>query len=244
MIGRIVWFVSLAGLALLTAGLQLDLLAARAPGLALLLPEPLRNASQTAITSAALAGNDSGRALAEAQRLVQRRPVPARSLVLLTVAQARAGKAEQAAKTIQVAARRGWREPLAQEAMLRLALAAGDKPEAARRYAALFLRTRTPDALLRELGPMVLDGPDKAARDTMVEIVVGGERWHTTFLRRGVRLMPPAAFAAIAEGSIARGVQFDCRVLKISVDSLTGRDDEAAATLRAAGMKRCPKLGG
>jgi hypothetical protein len=59
---------------------------------------------------------------------------------LLAVAQAKAGNAEAAGLAIQIAGQRGWREPVAQEAVLRLALGAGNKPEAARRYAALFLR--------------------------------------------------------------------------------------------------------
>lgn len=128
--------------------------------------------------------------------------------------------------------------------MLRLALANGDRPEAARRYAALFLRPATPDKLLLELGPAVFGGADAAARDTLVAIVVGGERWHPAFLRRGAQIMPPAAFAAIAEGSIARGTRFDCGALKGSIETLTRRDAGAAAALRAAARKPCPALGG
>jgi len=206
----------------------------------------MRNYAQTRITAAALESGDPKAALAEAERLVRRRPLPAEYLTLLAVGQAKAGQEEKAAETIQVAARRGWREPLAQVAMLRLALANADRPEAARRYAALFLRDATPDVLLLELGPAVLAGTDAeaaGARNTIVAVVVGGERWHATFLRRGARVMPPAAFAAIAQASIARGVQFDCKVLKVSADSLARRGGGAAASLRAAGVKRCPKLG-
>lgn len=42
--------------------------------------------------------------------------------------------------TIQISSQRGWREPVAQVAVLRLALDADDKAEAAHRYAALFLQ--------------------------------------------------------------------------------------------------------
>lgn len=240
MIGRIVWFVSLAGIALLTAGLQLDLLAARTQSLVPLVPEPLRNASQTAVTSAALAGSDSGRALAEAERLVQRRPVPARNLVLLAIAQAKAGKAEQAPKTIQVAARRGWREPIAQEAMLRLALAAGDKPEAARRYAALFRREATPDALLVELGPQVLGEPGGAGRSTVAGIIAGADRWHRMFLQRGARVMPVDAFAEIVATAADRGAQFDCAALNNTAKGVRQRDGAAATQLAAVIARRCP----
>lgn len=247
MIGRILWLAAIIAVALVTAAVQIDKRAESIPALAGVVPEPFRNYAQTRIAAAALAGKDEQAALAEAERLVRRRPLPAEYLTLLAASQVKAGQVERAGRTIQVAATRGWREPVAQVAMLRLALANADRPEAARRYAALFLRDSTPDALLLELGPAVFAGPEAdaaAARDTIIAVVVGGERWHTAFLRRGARLMPPAAFAAIAEGSMARGVQFDCRVLKISVDGLARRDSEAAATLRAAGVKGCPQLGG
>jgi hypothetical protein len=247
MIARLAWIIVLAVAALVTTGLQLDLRSRSAPGLAPVVPAMLRDQAQTAVTRQALTGGDAAQALAEARTLVTRRPLPAENLALLAAAQVKAGQEEAALRTIQIAGRRGWREPAAQEAMLRLALANADRPEAARRYAALFLRTATPDALLIELGPAVFGkdggGADASARDTLVAIVVGGERWHSAFLRRGARVMPPAAFAAIAQGSIARGVRFDCGVLKGSLDILARRDAGAAATLRAAALARCPALG-
>jgi hypothetical protein len=243
MIARAIWFALLAAIAGLTAVLQFDKQAEASPATVRLVPEPLRNYAQTRVTTAALTNGTPQAALAEAERLVRRRPLPAEYLTLLAAAQAKAGQSDKALATIQLAGRRGWRVAAAQEAMLRLALANGDRPEAARRYAALFLNHSTPDALLLELGPAVLDGPDTAAQDTITAVVVGGERWHATFLRRGSRVMPPAAFAAIAEGSIARGVRFDCGVLKPSLDALKRRDASAAEGLRAAASKRCPRLG-
>lgn len=148
MISRIAWFAAIVIAALLTAGLQLDMRARTAPGLAPAVPAVLRNSAQTVVTRQTLAGGQTQRALAEAQTLVLRRPLPAENLLLLAAAQAGAGQQEAALRTIQIAGRRGWREPVAQEAMLRLAFANGDRPEAARRYAALFLRPATPDKLL------------------------------------------------------------------------------------------------
>jgi hypothetical protein len=243
MIGRILWLAALAAIALVTSALQIDKQAEATPAMARLVPQPLRNFAQTRVTATALDSGDPAAALAEAERLVRRRPLPAEYLTLLAAAQAKAGQADKAVGTIQLAGRRGWRVAAAQEAMLRLALANNDRPEAARRYAALFLADATPDALLLELGPAVLDGADTAAQDTITAVVVGGERWHGTFLRRGSRVMPPAAFAAIAEGSIARGVRFDCGVLKPSLDALKRRDAAAAESLRTAALKQCPRLG-
>jgi hypothetical protein len=244
MIGRIFWFMGLAAAGLLIGALQLDMRARSASAVAPAVPELFRDHAQVQITRKALTGTDAARALVEAERLVQRRPLPAENLTLLAAAQAKAGQVDAAARTIQVAGQRGWRDPVAQEAMMRLALAAGDRPEAARRYAALFLRGRTPDALLLEFGPAVFDGQDRSGRDTLVAIVIGGERWHPTFLRRGAKVMPPAAFAAIAADSMARGTVFDCKTLAISISELARRDKDAAAKLRAAGQASCPALEG
>jgi hypothetical protein len=159
MIGRIFWWTALLAVATLTTALQIDKQAEASPSYATLVPVPMRNFAQTQIAARAAAGDDSGRALAETRVLVARRPVPAEYLALLAVAQAKAGQGEQSGLTIQIAGQRGWREPLTQEAVLRIALNAGDKAEAARRYVALFLRTETPDALLIELGPQVFDAP-------------------------------------------------------------------------------------
>ncbi|WP_066529754.1 hypothetical protein [Erythrobacter sp. CCH5-A1] len=239
MIGRIAWFVGLAGIGLLTAALQLDLSAARAPQIAPLVPEPLRAYAQQRIVEDAILGKKKA-AVAEAQKLVRRRPMPAENLSLLAGAQAVAGNQQAALGTIQVAGRRGWREPAAQEAMLRLALAAGDRPEAARRYIALFVRSKKAGPLLTELGPAVFDGPDSSGRDTMTAIVVGAKRWHNGFLERGSQVMPPSAFAAIAADSIARGARFDCQNLETSIRTLLRRDAAAGERLRAAAQKRCP----
>jgi hypothetical protein len=234
MIGRIIWWAGLAAAALVTTALQIDKQADVSPALARLVPAPLRNYAQTQITAQAAAGDDADRALAEAQTLVTRRPVPAEYLSLLAVAQAKRGLAEPSGLTIQISGQRGWREPLAQEAVLRLALGAGDKAEAARRYAALFLRSETSDALLVQLGPQVFDMPGGPAETTLIEIVAGGERWHNLFLRRGALVMPPAAFSAVTLAVAERGARFDCAALTQATRSLARRDPAAAQVLAAA----------
>ena len=229
MIGRVIWWAMLIAVGVLATALQFDMQSRRSPQLASVVPAPLRSHAQVHVVRGALAGQDAALAVREAERLVQRRPLPAENLVLLATGQAKAGQMDAAARTIQVAGQRGWREPQAQEAVLRFALAAGDKPEAARRYAALFLQRQTPDILLESLGQAVLDEPRGAGQQTMVAIIVGGERWHATFLRRGARVMPPAAFSAIVADSLARGAVFDCVVLGQSARQVELRDPAAAA---------------
>jgi hypothetical protein len=241
-IGRILWLSGLVTVALLTIVLQLDFMSRRSPGIAELVPGPFRNHAQTQIAKNAVQGDDAALALAETERLVRRRPLPAESLTLLAIGQAKAGKTGRAARTIQMAGQRGWRDPIAQEAVLRLALQAGDQPEAARRYAALFLRAGTPDRLLEELGPRVLGAPGGIGQETMAAIVVGGERWHRTFLQRGAKVMPPLAFSEISAMSLLDGAAFDCAQLGQSLKTLELRNPGAAGRLGMAAAGRCPKL--
>lgn len=242
MIGRIIWLSGLATIALLTTVLQLDFMSRRSLGLAELVPGPFRNHAQTQIARNAVQGDDAALALAETERLVRRRPPPAESLTLLAIGQAKASKAGTAVRTIQIAGQRGWRDPIAQESVLRLALEAGDQAEAARRYAALFLRGGTPDGLLEELGPRVLGEPGGIGQATMAAIVVGGERWHRTFLQRGAKVMPPLAFSEIAAMSLLDGAAFDCGQLGQALKSLGQRNPGAAGRLSIAAAGRCPKL--
>jgi len=238
MIARVFWVACLLGIAAVTTALQIDRQSETTPALATLVPAPLRNYAQTQVTLAAIDAGEPQTALAEAQRLVRRRPVPAEYLTLLAAAQAKAGQAEQAGLTIQVAGQRGWREPLAQEAVLRLALGAGDKAEAARRYAALLRREATPDTLLTQLGPEVLGEPGGAGRKTLTDIIVGAERWHSLFLDRGPRVMPLDAFSEIAAAAIGRGVMFECEALKRTIEGVRQRDAAAAERLGNA-AKAC-----
>jgi len=240
MIGRIVWTAGLLAIAAVTTALQIDRESHTTRALAPLVPAPLRNYAQTQVTLAAIGAGEPQAALAEAQRLVRRRPVPAEYLTLLAIAQAQSGQAEQAELTIQIAGQRGWREPLAQEAVLRLALAAGDKAEAARRYAALLRRQATPDAVLIALGPDVLGEPEGTGRQALTDIIVGAERWHFVFLERGPQVMPLDAFSEIAAAAIARGVVFECNSLKRTVEGLRQRDAAAAQTLAGPAARACP----
>lgn len=242
MIGRIVWFATLLAVAALTTALQLDRQSALNPALAPLVPQAMRGYAQAQIAAAAAQGSDAGLALEEARRLVRRRPIPAENLTILAIAQTKAGQTQQAGLTIQIAGQRGWRDPVAQEAVLRLALAAGDQAEAGRRYAALLLRSETPDVLLRELAPPVLSQAEGPGQNTLVDIIIGTDRWDTVFLRRGVQVIPPAAFSQIAVASIARGKSFDCVVLAQTLKILGQRDAAATKLLQTAAARRCREI--
>ena len=239
MIARLLWFALLAAIAVVTTGVQLDRQARKSPALAQTVPEPFRSSAQLQIAAFAQRGDDPELALAEAERLILRRPLPAEHLRVLAQAQFAAGKLDESTLTIQYAAQRGWRDPLAQEAMLRLALEAGDTTEAARRFAALFLRKDTDDALIEEIGPLVLAQSGGEGRQTLIDIVGGGDRWHRQFLRRGARTMPPDAFAEIVVATADAGVRYDCRVLAQAERILKNRDATASSAVAGVIRNQC-----
>lgn len=171
---------------------------------------------------------------------MQRRPMPAEHLTLLAAAQAKAGEAEAAGATIQLAATRGWREPVAQQTVLRLALSGGDKAEAARRYAALFRNPATADSLLVELAPAVLGEPAGAGQQSFAAILAGAPRWSEQFLQRAAAVMPPATFGEVLGLALDQGALFACAPLEQSVTDLGRRDPAAAAKLTSAVARRCP----
>lgn len=239
MISSILWRAGFVALACVTFGLQWDREARKNPAIAPTVPEIARSTSQFRIAALALGADNPEAALAEAERLVRRRPLPAEHLRILAQAQAAMGKIEPASLTIQYAAQRGWRDPLAQETMLRLALDAGDKDEAARRYAALFLRRDTEDSLLEELGAPILAEPGGEGRKTLITIVGGGKRWHNQFLGRGARVLPADAFVEIIRGTMAQGAQYDCDRITQAAGAIQNRDEAAGAEITALVEGEC-----
>ncbi|MEO0908487.1 MAG: hypothetical protein AAFY07_13280 [Pseudomonadota bacterium] len=239
MIIRLAWFATLAAIAAVTFALQLDRQARKTPSIATSVPQSVRSSAQLPVAAYALQGEDTAEALAQAELLVRRRPMPAEHLRVLAQAQFAAGNLEEGGLTIQYAAQRGWRDMLAQESMLRIALNAGDEAEAARRYAALFVNQATKDDLLIELGRSVLAQPGGPGRETMSVIVAGADRWHRKFLRRAWRVMPADAFVEILTLSATRGAVYECDQLQLGVRSITARDADAAEKLNQLIESQC-----
>ncbi|MAY20103.1 MAG: hypothetical protein CL955_05750, partial [Erythrobacteraceae bacterium] len=73
----------LAGIAIVTAGLQLDRQARKTPAMAQSVPEIVRSSAQLPVAAGALSSDNPQYALAEAERLIRRRPMPAEHLRLL-----------------------------------------------------------------------------------------------------------------------------------------------------------------
>lgn len=240
MIARALWIAVVAVLGLIIAQLQLDRQVARDPSVAPWVAAPFRGNAQFLVAIDALAREDYGKALSESRKLTLRRPIPAENLTVLANALYRTGDEELASIAIQTAAQRGWREPLAQEVRLRLALEVGDLTEAGTRYVALLLNPASSDDLLRTLGDEVLAEPGSEAETVLADLVSETDRWHAVFLRRGPQVMPPEAFARVVVTSMGRGAAFDCGTLERVALGLLRRNAEAGQSLQAAARPRCP----
>ncbi|MGQ7829937.1 hypothetical protein [Altererythrobacter sp. Z27] len=189
------WHFALAIIALVAIGAQLDRQSRYQPELSRWVPGPLRAFSQYHIALEASQLQDRQVALSEARRLIARRPVPAEHLALLAALQLQDNPQGRGLVTIQQAAKRGWREPLSQQARLRLALAAGDYREAALRLAAIWALPHD-DETLEELAPRVLQHAE--ARQALAGLLADRPKWEGAYLRRGKEILPPEIMADIA----------------------------------------------
>lgn len=234
MIFRILWIAFILTIAGITAGIQLDRQSRRVPSIAQSVPEPFRAFAQKHVTSDALLAERNTLALVEARKLVARRPMPAAHLRLLSLAEFHAEEAEAGVYSIQLSARRGWRDRGAQRTMLQLAQAAGDQPEAARRFAALFVRRSEQESELRALAEGVFGPDSEEARATFATILAGAERWHRIYLRKGPIVIPADALVDMTRRATDARARFDCKLVAVSVKRLRHNDPATAEAFKLA----------
>ncbi len=175
---RLLWPALLLVISLIAVGAQLDRQVRNSPHLADIVPAPFRGFAQTELARRAIATKDATAAQAEARALIATRPVPADHLALMAQAKLLAGETEPALVLAQRAAHRGWRDTPTQLLMFRLALAADDGREMARRLAAMWA-LQADRRLLGELTPLVLAQP--AARREFISILAAEPRWMRLF---------------------------------------------------------------
>lgn len=133
------WFVIASLIGAITF-LQLDLLSQAKPSLARFVPPAFQSRAASVRAISAMGKDDWGGASEAAERAVLRRPIPASSLVTLSLAQSRAGKVNDsiALAALAAAGGRGWRDRLAQSGALAMALDARRFDIAAMRFDALW----------------------------------------------------------------------------------------------------------
>lgn len=234
---RFVWPLAVAGLALCTSAAQLDRASRRQPALATIVPAPFRSFAQERLAIDTVRSADPAIALETTRTLVRRRPLPAEHMSLLAIAAESSGQREQSAQLIQEAARRGWRDSIAQQAMFDISLGAGDPIEAAHRLAALWA-LREDQVPVSDLTARLLATPQ--GRTAMAETLVAGGRWTSQFLSWGGGGQPDPFVQTLAE-SFRLGAHLDCDKLVRLKRNYLGRGLDAQAAAVAQGIPGCSR---
>lgn len=193
---RIAWLTFWALVACVAVVAQVDRETRRTPHLAALVPSIFTGFASEEKGRHSLASRASAPARRDVAELIRARPVPAEHLILLAQAKALAGNTEASLIDIQRAAHRGWRDAPSQLIVLRMALAAGDEPGAARRLAALWA-IQADREWLREVTPMVLASPQSA--ETFAGILAEDPRWERNFRSAAPSILDAETLGRLAE---------------------------------------------
>ena len=209
---RWLWWLALAGLALVTVAAQLDRASLVRPELSAIVPGPLRSFAQVPMAMVALTTQDGSAAREQARILVRRRPMPAEYLFALSMAELRGGDPEAFAATFRAASTRGWRFAPLQVTAARAALDNGDATGAANRVAALWAAEPGNPALAQLTGRLLAmpRGPEALAIN-----LAGTRVWPDTFLVQAPTMSgDDAAILQTVVAARRAGAAFDCVALE------------------------------
>lgn len=193
---KLLWWTTLSLLSAFVLFAQIDRQSRYSPLAAAMVPDSFLSFGQRQIAIATVRSGNSAQALRETRKLVSRRPLPAEHLALLSAAQSQDGAIEQSQISLQLAARRGWRDPGTQTALLEISIATENGTEAARRFAAL-LATDGNDVAVRSTAGRVFAIPD--ARQEMARLLANEPRWQDRFKRAGPQLLDEQTLRKITE---------------------------------------------
>ncbi|MFM2372916.1 MAG: hypothetical protein RIS85_2638 [Pseudomonadota bacterium] len=231
---RVLWLSALALLAICATFAQLDRAARRTPALAALVPPPFRSFAQEKLVIAEVRTAPPAQALAMARTLVQRRPMPSEHLSLLAMAEQRMGHTRNSGVLIQQAARRGWRDVLAQQAMFDIALNAGAPDEAARRFGAVWA-LQASDVPIEEMTRRILATPQ--GRKAVAQALVAESRWRGQFLG-AAGAFAPVEVAQVVSDAAHQDADFECPALARTADLIAkAQKAQEAAQVRALPCK-------
>lgn len=232
---RKLWFCLMALLAIVATATELDRASRRIPQLAAVIPTPFRSFAQEQLARSTVRSDPPAAALDTARLLVRRRPVPSEHLSLLAIAEERAGQREQSGLLVQTAARRGWRDPIAQQAMFAIALNAGDAAESSRRLAAMWA-LRDNQAPLQDLTAQLLAKPE--GRAALAGTIGTGGRWISPFLAAASEYKPVELAQTVALAA-AKGTRLDCRAMTRLQQFYNGRRMTAELAVIGTAVSNC-----
>lgn len=222
---RWLWWLLLAAVALAAVGAELDRASAVRPQLSVFVPRPFRSFAQSPTAMIALASGEKGDALAEARRLVARRPLPAEHLFALALAELRSGHPRAFERAFRAASTRGWRYPPLQVTAAQGALASGDVRGAANRIAALWAADAS-NPLLPRLTAALLTAP--GGPEAFSTPLSRTHVWSGNFISGAAAIGPAPAVARTVRLAQRAGGQFDCGALRTLSDQLTARAGASA----------------
>lgn len=234
---RYAWFSLLLVLALIAAGAQLDRQSRRDATLAPLVPTPFRSFALERLTISTVRVAAPADAIRAARLLVERRPVPSEHLSLLAIAEARNGNTAGAGVLVQKAAQRGWRDSIAQKAMLSIAFSAGDMTEATHRLAALWAMREDQRRLIDTTNQLLATPAGQAA---MADALTTDGRWKKAFLSAGAELQA-LRFAETVALAATKGARLDCRILQRVEAAYSGKRLDREAALIATARQTCAR---
>ncbi|KLE31419.1 hypothetical protein AAW01_07430 [Aurantiacibacter gangjinensis] len=205
---------------------QLDRASRSEPHLASTIPDAFAaNASGLRVEQAVLAGETEA-ALAAARQQIRLRPIPAESLSMLAVAANLSGDSDMALAALEEAARRGWRDPLAQLAAGEGALQSGDVEAAAGRVAALLATGDLQPQALDLFGRLVRT-PD--GRRAMAERYAAAGHWQVNSIPLAAAAVTPDLFADVMQQALELDADLPCGQLRALAEQYRRDGEEAAA---------------
>lgn len=213
---------ALTGIAIAGTFVQLDHEAAHRPALAKYVPEAFR---EEALLQLAARDVDAPDGLETAKLLVERRPVPAESLSVLTLAAFHAGDEALAARALGEAATRGWRNPMAQQAMFESGVAVGNWDVALGRLVALWRAGRR-DELLVSYMQRVVDSPE--GRAALLGRFSTDGAWLDEFFVWAPSKLTPRAFTQLVDEASTLGLPVKCEAFRRSAFQLANSGEAEA----------------
>ncbi|WAT17019.1 hypothetical protein OZN62_08695 [Aurantiacibacter sp. MUD11] len=226
MMGRAVYFFALAVIAMAAIGIQMDRQAYSDPSVVDLVPSPFRGVAQQRSLEAAVARGDSNNILTEARNLVRMRPLPARHPLLYAQAAELDGNNDAAIGALEVAAARGWREPVPQIAVARAGLLSGDYASAAERVAALSATGSANDQANDILTAMM---DEAGGRQAIAALLTRDGTWKRYFVQRLRSVGMDEEFAETIEMAWDFDATLDCAQLRPAALNFLRRDQSDLA---------------
>lgn len=190
------WAVSAIALLALAVGTQLDFATEKNEYLAAQVPALFASKARIEATDQALDGSAADVALQRAEELVKARPVPAESLTRLARAALLEDRQTLANEALFEAARRGWRDPIAQVAILEGALLVDDWSVVAQRLSAM-RKLRYPRELTDRRMAIMAEHPE--GRAELVRQFGQDPFWLQQFASYGPEILTAATFAGLID---------------------------------------------